>query len=103
MNCRRLPLFLGALKHGERLGETRTRRALFAGPIGTAAWRSCQRRRLLLLPAEPELWLVHAGDAAAEGLDDSTKPSVAALGGVNLCFEREVEIPGKRVEAFPSN
>jgi hypothetical protein len=43
--------------------------------------------------------LVHAGDAVPEGFDVSTKPSVAALGGVTLC-EREVEIPGKRVDGF---
>src|SRR4029078_13576835 len=82
---------LGEPERGAPLGRTNRQRQ--RGEIGGADV-------LLLLAARTLIVLIHAWCAAPESLDDFDEAVGGRTRRRHLVLEREIEIPGKRVDGF---
>jgi hypothetical protein len=93
-------LVAAAFERGERLGEIKGRALLGRSD------RHRQRREfvgadvLLLLSGRARIVLIHAGDAASEGLDNLDEAVGRGAGRRDLVLERKLHVPRERVHGF---
>src|SRR6202140_5863742 len=86
MNCHAPPLFLAPLNMVS-VSENQNEARLFAGPIGNGSVAKLSAPTFVFCwPLEPELCWYMLVTPRPKVSTISTKPSVAALGGVTLCL-----------------